>query len=502
MSLTSPQVGWGLLGAILFEGDQAAYANTRAADHPHSSEKDATFRRRLEEARAFGRASNALSSISPELSARYGLSVGQRFAAIAMLGAIGYLVFTDPLTTWYAFANALSVVFGLVILLRLMAAVAARLPGKATAQTDISDDDLPTLSILIPLYREDVVVAALIEAIGRLNYPIRKLEVKLLIEADDDLTLEATERARPPPWFEIIPVPPGDPRAKPTALNYGMTFATGELIAVFDAEDRPSPDQPRAAAAAFLRGPGNLAVVQAPLLIHNGHDSWFSAQFEVEYAIHFRTWLPFLARLRVPLPLGGTSNYFKRDRLEKAGRWDAWNVTEDADLGFRLARFGGEAAMISEPTWEEAPSHLKTWTNQRTRWMKGHLQTWIVLTRQPLAVMRGMGLRNFLAVLVTMGGSLLASIMHLPLFVILGLWLFTPYVSLEGWHAALFGFGYFSALAAAWAARATRATFWTLFTVPLYWPLLSWAMLRALFELNIRPHFWAKTPHGAARRRP
>src|SRR5690606_32310519 len=123
----------------------------------------------------------------------------------------------------------------------------------------------------------------------------------------------------------------------------------------------------------------NLAVVQAPLAIHNGGSSWIARQFEMEYAILFKVWLPFLARLGFPLPLGGTSNYFRRDRLQRAGGWDAWNVTEDADLGMRLARFGGRAAMIASPTWEEAPVQLHHWMTQRARWMKGHLQAWLVL---------------------------------------------------------------------------------------------------------------------------
>ena len=438
--------------------------------------------------------------MSPELSAKFGLSAGQRFGAWAMLGAVIFFVFLNPMAVWAAASVFLALVFSLLILLRLAATVASFFKQPAPPQPVVPDDDLPFLSILIPVYKEEAVVASLIAAIQKLDYPVDKLEVKLLVEADDEQTLLAIERADPPDWFETIPVPPGEPRTKPKALNYGLDFASGDLIAVFDAEDRPSPNQARAAAAAFDYGPANLAVVQAPLLIHNGHDAWMSQQFEVEYAIHFRIWLPFLARLRLPLALGGTSNYFRADKLRRAGGWDAWNVTEDADLGLRLARFGGSAAMISEPTWEEAPADLGVWMNQRTRWMKGHLQTWMVLTRQPIAVARGMGLRNFLSVLVTMGGSLLASIMHAPLLALLLVGMFTPFVSLEGWHAVLFIFGYGGAVAAALAARAKHATFAMLLTVPFYWPLLSFAMLRALFEMKARPHFWAKTPHASNRR--
>src|SRR5262249_29589445 len=149
-------------------------------------------------------------------------------------------------------------------------------------------------------------------------------------------------------------------------------------------------------AAAFAVGGRDLAVVQAPLLAYNHEDSWIAQQFDVEYNIHFRVWLPYLARLGAPLPLGGTSNYFRRDRLEAAGGWDAWNVTEDADLGLRLARLGWRAAMIRAPTYEEAPIRFKHWFNQRTRWIKGHIQTWLVLMRDPIGAANGMGWMQFL----------------------------------------------------------------------------------------------------------
>jgi cellulose synthase/poly-beta-1,6-N-acetylglucosamine synthase-like glycosyltransferase len=233
------------------------------------------------------------------------------------------------------------------------------------------------------------------------------------------------------------------------------------------------------------------------LLIHNGDDDWFASQFEIEYAIHFRIWLPFLARLRMPMALGGTSNYFRLDMLKTVGGWDAWNVTEDADIGLRFARFGGVATMIDPPTYEEAPATLSDWMNQRTRWMKGHLQTWLVLMRQPIAAARGMGLANFLSIQLTLGGSILASIVHAPLLLWLAIGVFTPFVSLESWHAALFGVGYGSVVVAAIVARASRARPWTLLTLPLYWPLLSVAMLGALIDMKRRPHFWAKTAHGA-----
>ncbi len=485
------------MGAILFEGDEAAFAGRRAAEDHNASAMDETFTRRLAEARAFAHASMGLAAAAPHLSAKGGLWIWQRAAGWAFVAGFLWLAWSEPSATQATFVITLAIVFGLMIMMRLAAVLSAIFrPAPPPAQR-IADDELPVLTILVPLYREAFVVTALIDALMKLDYPVEKLDVKILIEADDTPTLDAVLHAKPPSWFEIIPIPPGEPRTKPKALNYGLSFARGEIVAVFDAEDRPVPEQPRAVVAAFRAGARNLSVVQAPLLIHNGKDGWLARQFEVEYAIHFRIWLPFLARLHLPLALGGTSNYFRRDRLVKAGGWDAWNVTEDADLGLRLARFGGGAAVIDAPTWEEAPAHPMAWLDQRTRWMKGHLQTWLVLMRQPFRAVGGMGLVNFASVQLTLAGSLLASIMHAPLLVWLVLGLLAPdAAALEGWHAALFSVGYGSVIAAALVARATHAKIWTLVSLPLYWPLLSLAMLRALVDIKLRPSFWAKTPHG------
>jgi cellulose synthase/poly-beta-1,6-N-acetylglucosamine synthase-like glycosyltransferase len=335
---------------LLFEGDEAAYVRTEA------------FERRLEDARAFGRACNGLFEDRQDLSARQGVTPGQAagFWAIAGLLATFYVLRPDAAATLATVV--LAGVFALIILVRIAAAVSGLVapPAKA-ALPNCPDADLPVVTILVPLYDEGIdVVASLIEALRKLNYPSDKLDIKLLLEADDDDTIDAVRQCALPSWFELIPVPPGEPRTKPKALNYGLHSARGEIIAVFDAEDRPSPNQTREAVAAFRSQPKDLAVVQAPLLIHNGSEGWFARQFQIEYAILFRVWLPFLARAGLPLPLGGTSNYFCRRRLDVAGGWDAWNVTEDADLGFRLARFGGRATTISLPTWEEAPVRSKT----------------------------------------------------------------------------------------------------------------------------------------------
>lgn len=468
--------------------------------HEISEDHRAAFYRRLAEAQAFGEASDGLSSQRPEFSARGGLTTAQRLAGwlFVFVGVAGLVVAAD--VTIALAIGALALVFLCLIGLRFLAAAMQRGRGAAKSPAPVRHD-LPVITLLIPLHKEVAVLPDLVRAISALDYPGERLDIKLLIEADDRETLEAIETQGVQDRFEVIPVPPGLPRTKPKALNYGLYFARGDLVAIFDAEDRPDPGQPRAAAAAFRAGGDRLAVVQAPLSIHNGGDGWLASQFEVEYAVHFHVWLPMLTRLGAPLALGGTSNYFRRDVLVEAGGWDAWNVTEDADVGLRLARLGYRADMIAPATEEEAPVRLKTWLNQRTRWMKGYLQTWLVLNRSPIATARGMGLVNYLITQVTLGGALLAAMAHGPLLT----WIIANVAMLHGfeaWHVTLFGLGYGSALAAALASGARHAKLLTLLTLPLYWPLQSIAMARALYEMKRKPHYWAKTPHGAGRREP
>jgi cellulose synthase/poly-beta-1,6-N-acetylglucosamine synthase-like glycosyltransferase len=461
--------------------------------------RDRKLLRRLADARLAAEAARGLADGRPDLSIASGMSAGQRVGARSFLGALTVALLMAPDALAPVVFATCTVLFSVLIALRLAAAMMT-LQSQPVRPSPLADEDLPPLTYLVPLYHEANVVADLVEALFRIDYPVDRLEVLMLVEHDDDETIDALRALRLPDWFDIIPAPPSEPRTKPKALNYGLARARGEIVAVLDAEDSPHPRQAREAAAA-LAADRRLAVVQAPLLAHNAGDSWIASQFGVEYAIHFRVWLPFLARMGWPLALGGTSNYFRRDRLEAAGGWDAWNVTEDADIGFRLARRGDGAATITLPTHEEAPVRWRDWLAQRTRWMKGHIQTWLVLTRDPAAAIAQMGLARFLGAALTLGGSLVASMMHGPILIWLIFAMLTPLPDPSGWDAALLGVGYGSALVAAFAAGPEGRRPIALITFPLYWPLLSAAMALALIEMKSRPHAWAKTPHGVSRRR-
>jgi glycosyltransferase XagB len=253
-------------------------------------------------------------------------------------------------------------------LLRLAACL---FPRQAKPKFEIADRDLPIYTIIVPLYREAPVVAKLVRALRQLRYPREKLDIKFMIETDDAETLAETAKLRLGAPFEIIAPPRIGPQTKPRALAAALPFARGSLVTVYDAEDEPEADQLRDAVAAFASGPPQLACVQAKLSIDNPDDGWFSRQFAAEYAGQFDVFLPALVKMKLPIPLGGTSNHFRTAALRHAGGWDPYNVTEDADLGMRLARYGYSIGVIDSTTWEEAPVGFTQWLRQRTRWFKG-----------------------------------------------------------------------------------------------------------------------------------
>ena len=329
------------------------------------------------------------------------------------------------------------------------------------------------------------------------------------MEADDPETQARLRTLRLPAHMEIIVLPDGLPKTKPKALNVGLALARGSLVAVYDAEDLPDPDQLRRAAARFAVAPANLACLQASLTIYNWQECWLSRQFAIEYAALFDVLLPALARFRLPLPLGGTSNHFRVGPLREVGAWDAYNVTEDADLGLRLARCGYQCGVLASTTREEAPIGFDGWFRQRTRWMKGWMQTYAVHMRSPGRLWRELGMARFLAAQAIFGGVLASVLVH-PLAVALlarhvvagdifhGVG--TAGLLVGGLCAISLGGGYLAGFALALTGLSKRPAMASLTVdiaaMPFYWLLMSLAAYRALWQLWRNPHYWEKTEHG------
>ncbi len=455
-------------------------------------------------------AAHGLKTREPALSAATEASPKHRLGLLAALATIAVSLYAAPGPTRFVFEIFLALLFLTWAGLRLFACVSRQ---EARESAAVSDRDLPVYTILIPLYREAHIVPDLASAISALNYPREKLDVKLILERDDAATIEAVRKITLDPCFEIVLAPELAPRTKPKALRAAMPFARGEYVVVYDAEDRPEPDQLRDAVARFREGDAKLACVQAKLAVDNLYPSFLSDHFRAEYAGLFDVLLPALARLGLPIPLGGTSNHFRASILREIGTWDPHNVTEDADLGVRLARFGYSTGVVDSTTWEEAPARLGAWLPQRTRWMKGWLQTYIVHMRDPLLLWRQLGWRGFLCFQLLIGGSVLAALIH-PVFAVLLLadsaW--GPLLALADtptqWtHKALI----FTTLVSGYIAsgllaftgmkrRGSLTSAWVLLLLPVYWLLLSAAAWRAVWKLATAPHQWEKTAHGVVRR--
>jgi cellulose synthase/poly-beta-1,6-N-acetylglucosamine synthase-like glycosyltransferase len=435
----------------------------------------------------------------PNLSARRVFYVTQVLALIALVAAFVWVARLAPSLAFAALHITALLIFAAAILVRLFAAASlspllSRLAEPAR---------FPVYTLLCPLYREANVTPDLLAALARLDYPTEALDIKLVVEGDDIDTMASALTVSGASHIDVVIIPASAPRTKPKALNAGLARARGEFVVVYDAEDRPHPQQLRAALAAFEDGGERLACVQAPLSIDNAEVTWIARQFAAEYAIQFREMLPLLAHLDLPLPLGGTSNHFRTQTLRDIGGWDPFNVTEDADLGYRLARAGYRAGVIGPPTMEEAPITFGAWFNQRTRWIKGHMQTWLVLMRDPVRTAREMGLGAFASMQIVFATGLVAAFAHGPLAFIVLTALLSPYDLLSPADFALAVAGYCVAVFASLTACALSGSLSharAAMTMPLYWPLASLAAYRALVELIFRPHHWSKTKHGVSAR--
>ncbi|WP_223870700.1 glycosyltransferase family 2 protein [Salipiger aestuarii] len=378
--------------------------------------------------------------------------------------------------------------------------------ARAQGRTFIAAHALPPVSVLVPLFREERIASSLIERLGRLDYPRAQLDVILILEAQDTMTRAALAQVDLPPWMRVIEVPDGTVTTKPRAMNYALRFARGDIIGIYDAEDSPAPDQLKRVAEHFSRVPAKIACLQGILDFYNPKANWLSRCFAIEYASWFRVVLPGLARLGFAIPLGGTTVFLRREALEEVGGWDAHNVTEDADLGVRLARHGYVTELIPVVTREEANNRAWPWVRQRSRWLKGYMITWRVHTRAPRRLLRDLGAWRFFGVqaifLSAFTQFLLAPVLWSYWLVLAG---WRPPL-LEGAHPGLMGTMIVLFLATeaisvlvgvtAVSRSPHRGLMPWVPTLFLYFPLGTLAVYKAAYELVTRPFYWDKTMHG------
>jgi len=469
-----------------------------------------------------------------------GVPAGQE-PLIAMLGMILlYLLFYDYLACLGVLTGALCLVYFLAIMFRVCA---VGLGGNRGLRAEVVTEPAggwPLYTILVPLYKERNVARNILASLQKLDYPRDRLDVKFLLEADDQETLPALQSAGVPPWAEIVIVPLGQPKTKPRACNHGLERATGEFLVIFDAEDRPAPDQLKQAVLAFNASDLKVVCLQAQLAYHNHDQNLLTRWFALEYNVWFRRYLGGLVRLGVPIPLGGTSNHFRTGILRQIGGWDPFNVTEDCDLGVRLYMTGHRTLTLDSVTWEEANSHVGNWIRQRSRWLKGYLITHLVWARRPMLLVKNLGPWGAFGFLLSVWcvGALAA--LNLALWISGGvqlvfiaidmcrgyaLWdlLTTRDIGGDRWSWQMIYSGHgedpilstmsqvffvssvclllgnvFFVILALFAGRrpGQKGLWWAAILSPLYWVLISIAAWKGVWQLLVKPHYWEKTVHG------
>jgi hypothetical protein len=435
---------------------------------------------------------------------------------------IGYFIFALFLWSlafdwWHTLAiliTILNIFFAASVIFKLILSLigAADLTHQITNAevSSIDEQSLPIYSVLVPVYNEPEVTPILIEALSKLDYPHEKLDVLLLLEEKDLETIKAAQAANPPRYIRFIYIPDSQPKTKPKACNYGLAFARGEYLTIYDAEDIPDPDQLKKAVFALRNGSPNLVCVQAALNYYNRNENFLTRMFTLEYSYWFDYLLPGLETLGLPIPLGGTSNHFRTDRLRELGGWDPFNVTEDADLGIRASKRGYTVGVINSTTYEEANCELKNWIRQRSRWIKGYMQTWLVHNRHPWKSLKKLGIKSWLAYQFLIGGTVVIFLISPILWFLFIYWLLTRAYWLEnllpGWvlYISLFNLSISNALGvylnmiAVFRRRYYKLLPYALLN-PLYWQLHSVAAYLGLWQLFAKPFYWEKTLHGISK---
>jgi glycosyltransferase XagB len=463
-------------------------------------------------------AADGLARSHPELSASTGWAPWQRralWAALAVLLVAGVFA---PTPTLIVSLLAINLLFIVGVSFKIAACIAGMFhvhsverrgrpePGTLTAVPRVADKDLPEYTILVPAYHEANVVSKVIEHVLAIDYPLAKLRVLLLMEADDVETIAAARAARPPDCVRFVVVPPGGPQTKPKACNVGLALADGDYLVIYDAEDLPDPGQLREVVDRFAQADDDVACFQARLNYFNARQNILTRMFTLEYSFWFDYMLPGLDAWRLPIPLGGTSNHFRVDKLREVGGWDPYNVTEDADLGVRASAVGLKVGITDSTTWEEACSETRAWIRQRTRWIKGYMVTALVHTRRPRQLWKNTGARGLIGLLGLIAGT---PAMFLACPIVWTFWLYTFLGgSVAGLHMPewvqtattlnlVVGNGAMIAFTAL-AARRRRLLHLIPYAVltPAYWVLHSFAAWRALWQLVFEPSSWEKTPHG------
>ena len=371
----------------------------------------------------------------------------------------------------------------------------------------IENDSLPVYTILLPVYKEDKLIRKLIWNLRSLDYPRGKLDVKLLIEEDDDKTLNAVRNLDFPANFETIVVPFHMPKTKPKACNYGLFYCKGKYLTIYDAEDVPDSDQLKKVVCLFRKLPKDYIVLQGALNYFNKNENVLTRMFTLEYSYWFDYMLPGLQSLDVPIPLGGTSNHFKLDKLRELGGWDPFNVTEDADLGLRVFEKRYKVGVVNSTTLEEANNEPFNWIRQRSRWIKGYMQTTLVHMRNPVKLVGKIGWRGFFGFNFFVSFTPITFLLYPVLLSFYAVYLIFDLQSVKilfpDWVLYISIFNFIAGntlmiyinMLAVFKRRYYELILFAMLN-PFYWLMHSIAAYKGLWQLIYKPFYWEKTNHG------
>jgi len=466
---------------------------------------------------------NKLAEEQPENSASETITRRQLAIFAVMFLAILFSCFQAPMTTMLVLNIIVQIFYFLMTFLKFViimygsqSGAQYRFDEKEIAEID--ERELPVYTILVPMYKESDVIPQLLVNLEKLDYPKAKLDVRLLIEEDDTEAVELLKHMRLPSYYTTIIVPHSEPKTKPKACNYGLIHARGEYVVIYDAEDRPDPDQLKKVYLTFKKCPETTVCVQAKLNYFNSEQNLLTRWFTQEYSMWFELLLPGIMKLDIPIPLGGTSNHFKTAILKELNAWDPYNVTEDADLGIRLYKAGFKTAIVDSRTWEEANSRFGNWIRQRSRWFKGYMQTWLVHMRNPFKLLRELGVRGFFGFQVMVLATPVIPLLNPLFWSLVFIWYiweagFIPmlfpnyiyYIAAAELYLGNFFFIYANIAGVYWVINdmekkkqtyiSHRLVKYALLT-PLYWMMMSMAAYKALWQLITKPFYWEKTVHG------
>lgn len=362
-------------------------------------------------------------------------------------------------------------------------------------------EDLPIYSILIPLYREPNIIHQLVYSLNAISYPQALLDIIILIEEDDDLTLDAINKLDLDSKYRVIIVPNSLPRTKPKACNYGLQFVKGEYVTIYDAEDIPDVLQLQKVVEKFRKLNSEYICIQARLNFYNKNENLLSKLFSLEYSYWFDFMLPGLHKLGLVIPLGGTSNHFKTNALKQIGAWDAHNLTEDAELGLRISAYGYKTYLLDSYTLEESPLKISIWIKQRTRWIKGYIQTFAVFRKNIKFYKTNLSVKQITGIYLFVGMSCFVHFLKIIFLIIFCFQNFLDYDFLEQIEdiCVISFFSYFIISFIITIITMVKSKIYdpcVILLMPVYSLIHSVAAIRSLYHLTIDDLSWEKTEHG------